>query len=96
MRSWTLLLAGLCVWAAHFFTLYAIASTLPGRPEFAAWPVLGATAAAAVADVLILKQALARTKLPDPTDAWIARVAAAGAGLSLLAVAWQAAPALLA
>jgi len=89
-----LLLAGLCVWAAHFFMLYAIASAFPGQPGFAAVLVLGASALAIVANVLILRRAIARARLPDPTDAWVARVAAAGAALSLLAVAWQVTPAL--
>ena len=44
MREWTILLGGLVIWAAHFFTLYAISSILPGEDE-ARFLVLGATEA---------------------------------------------------
>jgi hypothetical protein len=94
MRAWAIVLGGLAVWAAHFFLLYAIASVLPGRPE--ARPlVLAATVPAIAANTLILWKALGRPRGRDPLDNWIARLGALGAALSLIAVAWQAVPALL-
>ena len=92
MRPWALLLAGLTVWAAHFFVLYGIASVLPGRPASAAWLVLAATVVAVAADALILRRALSGRASPDALDNWIARGAGLGAALSLLAVIWQAVP----
>ena len=93
MRAWAILLGGLTVWTAHFFALYAIGSVLPGQCE-ARWWVLAATVPALAANGLILW----RTVGPgggDSLDGWIARVGAGGAALSLLAVIWQALPALM-
>ena len=94
MRSWALLLAGLCVWAAHFFGLYAIASALPGKPELASWFVVGVTALAITANLLILRWTLPKIAASDQTDNWVARLAAAGAAISLLSVVWQVTPVL--
>lgn len=94
MRVWAVLLGGLTVWAAHFFVLYGIASVLPGRPE-AQWLVLAATLPAVVADGLILRKTIGRGSRADPLDGWISRFGAIGAALSLVAVIWQSAPALV-
>ena len=93
MRAWTILLGGLVVWTAHFFALYAIASVLPGQGE-ARWWVLAATFPALAANGLILWKTIGPGN-NDPLDRWIARVGAGGAALSLLAVIWQALPALM-
>jgi hypothetical protein len=93
MRAWTILLGGLIVWTAHFFALYAIGSVLPGRDE-ARWWVLAATLLALAANGLILWKTIGSAS-GDPLDGWIVRVGAGGAALSLLAVIWQALPALL-
>lgn len=94
MRSWALLLAGLCIWAAHFFVLYGIASVLPGNPELAAWLVVAVTVLAVIANVLILRWTLPRATASDATESWVARLAAAGAAISLLSVVWQVTPVL--
>ena len=94
MRAWIILLGGLAVWAMHFFVLYGIASVLPGRPE-ARWLVLAATLPAVAFDGLILWKTAGSRSRPDPLDGWIARIGAAGAAISLIAVVWQCAPALL-
>jgi hypothetical protein len=91
MRTWTLLLGGLVVWAAHFFLLYGIASLLPGQSA-ADWLVLAATVPA---DGLVLRLAFASMRTGDALDSWAARAGAAGAAISLAAVVWQAAPAML-
>lgn len=93
MRAWAIVLGGLAVWAAHFFALYAIASVLPGPPE-ARWLALAVTVPAIAADVLILWRARGAGRRPDPLDDWIVRLGALGAAISLVAVAWQAIPAL--
>ena len=92
MRAWATVLGGLAIWAAHFFLLYAIASVLPGRPE-ARWLVLAVTLPAVAGEALIIRRTMAGARRPDELDAWIARLGTAGAGLSLVAVVWQAVPA---
>lgn len=94
MRAWALLLAGLLVWAAHFFVLYAIASVLPGQAG-ATWAVIAATAVAVAAISLILRRTRAGHGEPDAMDRWVAYIARLGAALALIAVLWQAFPALL-
>ncbi|MBA3576806.1 MAG: hypothetical protein H0W39_04210 [Sphingomonas sp.] len=94
MRSWALLLGGLLVWAAHFFSAYAFASIFPGT-DLARWLTLAATAAALLADAAILWLALLSRAAADELDRWWARVSAGGAALSFVAVAWQAFPAII-
>lgn len=94
MRAWLLLLAGLAVWTVHFFALYAIASALPGR-SIAVWAVLAATTVAVAADAAIICRTWAARGGPDEIDSWVAHLAVLGAGISLIAVLWQASPALL-
>lgn len=91
MRAWLLILGGLIVWAAHFVTIYAIASAFPGQPA-ARWLILAASAVAIGANLAILR----RTARPrgDPLDVWIFQVAKAAVALSMLAVIWQTGPAL--
>lgn len=97
MREWALLLGGLTVWAAHFFTLYAIASILPGKPD-ARLLVLWVTVPALLLNLLILKVAWqhASTSSADDAEPLMAKAGAAGALLSLVAVSWQALPAIAA
>lgn len=95
MRKWTLLLGGLLVWAAHFFLLYGFASVFPGT-ELARLLTLIATVPALAADAVLLWAAAARRLVdPDELDRWVLDVSAIGAGLSLVAVVWQALPALI-
>lgn len=93
MREWALLLGGLVVWAAHFFLVYGFASIFPGM-ALARWLAIGATIAALAADAAILWLALAGGRLADELERWQARVGAAGAALSFVAVAWQGFPAI--
>ena len=93
MRHWIILLGGLSVWAAHFLVLYGIASILPGS-RAAAWLVLIATLAATAAGV-VLRHAIALARGTDALERWSAQIGAIGAAISLLAILWQAAPALL-
>jgi hypothetical protein len=94
MRAWAILLGGLTVWAAHFFALYAIASILPGQPE-ARWLALAATVPAILADGLLVWRAAAWMRATDQLHRSIGQISAVGAALSLIAVIWQALPALL-
>lgn len=95
MRAWTLILGGLTVWAAHFFTLYGIASILPGKPLA---PIL---ALVATVFFLLLNLALfaaARRLRPSGKDEfrkWVLGFAELASLLSMLAVAWQGFPAVV-
>ncbi len=88
MKSWLILLGGLLVWTAHFFGLYAIAEIAPH-----AGLVMGLTALCLAADLVLLRVVI-RLRRDDPFAAWRRSVAIAGVYLSLLAVCWQALPAL--
>lgn len=94
MRGWTFMLGGLIVWAVHFFVLYAFASILLTTVT-ARVLVLLVSAACIAADGLLFAHAL-RKPLSDAAEAWMRRIALLSAGLSLIAVTWQALPALLA
>ena len=97
MRAWTFLLGGLVVWAAHFFLLYGIASVFPGNP-IASLLTIAATIPAVACDAILLWLAVARRRRrsSDELRAWIVDTGAAGAALSLVAVIWQALPAIIA
>lgn len=90
MRTWAILLRGLIVWAVHFFGVYALAEIAP-RVSL----VLALTAACLLADLWLLLRSSALPRV-DAFDAWRRSVAIGGVVLSLLAVGWQALPALAA
>jgi len=92
VRPWTILLGGLVIWTAHFLTLYGLASIFPGR-SLANWLVLPATIIAVVALVFVLRAAILGASAEDPLDRWIGRLGTFATALSLLAVLWQAVPA---
>lgn len=96
MRTWAFLLGGLIVWAVHFFLLYGIASIFPGR-QIAYWLSIIATIPAMAADVglLWLAAILRLRKNSEEFRTWAIDLAAMAAALSLLAVTWQALPAIV-
>lgn len=96
MRTWGFLLGGLLVWAVHFFLLYGIASLWPGT-KLAHWLTLAATIPAVAADagLLWLAAALRLRTSSDELRGWVIDVGAVSAALSLVAVLWQALPAIV-
>lgn len=88
MKSWLLLLGGLLVWTAHFFGVYAIAEIAP-RP----WLVIILTLICLSANIWLLRIIL-RLPHDEHFTAWRRSVALGGVMLSLLAVGWQALPAI--
>ena len=97
MRAWLLLLGGMLVWTVHFFALYALGSIFETTAA-ARIGTIAATAACLAADAWILAMCLrtARRNDADTVIGWPARLGAPVALLSLVAVAWQGLPALLA
>lgn len=96
MRAWAMLLGGLLVWAAHFFSLYIGASLFPGTAT-ARWLAIVATLAAAAAAGWLLSLSIRQSRHAeaDELQRWLAGFAAAGCGLALLAIFYQGLPALL-
>ncbi|MGR4863604.1 hypothetical protein [Caulobacter sp. LARHSG274] len=93
------MLGGLIVWAVHFLGVYALASLadLRGPSERGLWRSahlafsLPCAAAAAALAVMAVRQ-IARG---PSSERFIARIAALGAVLGLVAIVWQSLPALL-
>lgn len=94
MRTWTLLLSGLLVWAVHFFILYGIGEFAGSDP--ASRIAVAAMTAICLAACALLAWAIARAPQQDGFGQWRARLALAGLGLGAIAVIWQGFPALLA
>lgn len=96
MKNWMFLLAGLLVWAAHFFGVYIIGSLFPGT-ELARWLVLGITLLSVCVVGLILLFLVRRTEAPpDALDGWLSVLSRSGCGLAIVAITYQGLPALLA
>jgi hypothetical protein len=97
MRRWAFALGGLIVWAAHFFLLYGIASIFPDT-QLARVLTLVVTIPAAAADGLLLWAAAARRMKSDRAGdvaAWLVDLGGLAAAISLVAVIWQAMPAIM-
>lgn len=91
MRTGVMMLAGLAVWALHFTGLYAIASLedlLGGQ----GWRLGGAGFSLLCLALCggVLARALTHLRRPEAAPArFTSTVAAVGAGLGLVSVAWQ-------
>lgn len=94
MRSWTILLGGLLIWAAHFFLLYGIGEFAEAS-AVSRTAVLLLSAFALLADGLLARRVMLTVRTDD-FGRWHAGVALGGVVLSALAVLWQTLPALIA
>lgn len=96
MPGWRTMLGGLAVWAAHFFTLYALGSVFESAPP-ARFGSLVATIAAVIANLAILGALRRPSAAPadDPLAFWMKSLGSLGARLSLVAVLWQGLPAVV-
>lgn len=92
MRGWLILLAGLIVWAAHFFILYGIGE-FGGEGTGPRIAVLAITLACLLANggLALLLRRLPRA---DDHEHWRARSALGGILLGSIGIVWQALPAL--
>jgi NO-binding membrane sensor protein with MHYT domain len=87
------MLGGLGVWAAHFFTLYALGSIFESSAP-ARFGSLVATVAAVVANLTILCTLRRPSGTAEDSLAhWMKSLGTLGAMLSLVAVLWQGLPA---
>lgn len=99
MRRWSYLLGGLLVWSAHFAGVYAIGSLAAIRPieEDMAWRavlLVFSVVCAGLAGLLALRAGLL-SAVGAPSERFTSRVAALGAAVSVVAIAFQTLPALL-
>ena len=92
MRSWLVLLAGLLVWAVHFFALYAIGEF--GGDHGAARIAVGLSTALCLAITAVLLAKVLRAPHSAGFERWRASVATGGLCLAAIAIAWQSLPAL--
>jgi len=93
MTFWRDLLGGLILWTAHFFSLYAIASILPGT-QLARWLVVAATVLAlAVGWRLATWTGRAARTATDDLKRWSGSLALLGYALAGAAITYQGLPA---
>lgn len=99
MGRWAFMMGGLIVWTAHFFGVYALAS-LGDVVSAADAPVWRAAVAGFSGFCLVLALALAahaglrlRRARNEADTRFAPEVATVGAGLSAVAILWQALPA---
>lgn len=88
---------GLLVWALHFIGVYALASLadVVAAADDPAWRAagLGFSGFCVLAAAFLLIRALRRLRRPDQGAGRFAdQLAAFGAGLALVAIAWQSLP----
>lgn len=93
MRGWAYLLAGLILWAIHFFALYAIASVFL-TTNLARALTLVVTLICLVA-AAVLARRMRRQSPANASGSWTRSVALGGLGIAAVAIAWQGLPALL-
>lgn len=93
MAAWRSMLGGLIVWAAHFFTLYILASVFGTSP--AARIGTGIASLLAIAAAIVLLRAARRHDDADPLGRWMTSIKKLAAALAIVAVTWQALPALI-
>lgn len=89
MRNWLILLGGPVVWTVHFFGLYAIAEIMPHVGL-----VLLLSLICIAANLWLLHRGR-QIRADSPFITWQWSVAMGGALVSLIAVCWQALPALV-
>lgn len=93
MRGWSGLLGGFIVWAVHFFALYIIGSVF--LTTSLARVLVGIVTLACLAAITVLLVRILRTTTPSPMEGWMRVVALGGVGLSVVAIVWQALPAVI-
>lgn len=103
MARWAYMLGGLIVWTIHFVGVYAIASLadVVARADDFLWRMIGLgfsviclVATLAIA-VIAIRDARGREEGEYETHALIPQLAAMGAAVAALAIAWQAMPTLI-
>lgn len=96
MRAWLYCLAGLIIWAGHFFALYATGSVFPGT-LMARWIVLALTILALVLLILLAHRIRERSReaKSSPTRRWLDSLAGLVAAISMVSVIFQVFPAII-
>ena len=97
MRAWGWMTGGLLVWAIHFLGVYALSSLadVVARADDPGWRAagLGFSGVCVLASAALLSLAARRLRRTDGEDQRFPdQLAALGAGLSVVAIVWQALP----
>lgn len=96
MQRWFYMLGGLLVWAVHFVGVYAIASIgdIVARADDPVWRMIGLvfSGMCVTAGVALLIQALRRGRGGNDVSALANVLAATGAGIGVVAMAFQSLP----
>lgn len=87
-----MLLAGLLLWAAHFFLLYGIGEFAGSGPG--ARIAVGLATLCGLAAAALLFQRIAHMEDMDTFGSWRRRVSLGGLALAGIAIFWQSLPAL--
>ena len=93
MQSWLSLLAGLLIWAVHFFALYAVGSIFL-TTDVARTLTIALTIACLTALGVVGVRAW-RARPADTTSQWVRVVALWGVLIGAIAILWQGLVALL-
>jgi hypothetical protein len=92
VRSWTMLLGGLVVWAVHFFALYSVASIFLTTPIARVLTLLVSLVCLGANGLLFW---WVRRGDTAAADGWFSTMALYATSVSTLAILWQALPAIL-
>jgi hypothetical protein len=92
VRSWTMLVGGLVIWAVHFFTLYIVASIFLTTPIARVLTLLVSLVCLGANGLLFW---WVRRGDAAAADGWFRTMAVYATSVSTLAILWQALPAIL-
>lgn len=100
MKTWAWMTGGLLVWAIHFLGVYGLASLadVVATADAPGWRAagLGFSGLCALASAILMALAARRLRRSDREDRRFPdQLAALGAGLALVAIAWQSLPTLI-
>jgi hypothetical protein len=95
MGTWRDLLGGPILWAAHFLSVYGIASILPGTPTAIVLVLVVTGLALAAASWLFAKAVSAWRDPADELQRWSSGLGALGCGMAAAAITYQGLPAIL-
>ncbi len=96
MRAWSFMLGGMIVWAIHFFALYIIASIFLTSTTSRILALLVTLACFAAAALLLVRATRPiGVEQADSFRRWQSYLAGLAASLALVAIFWQALPAVI-
>ncbi|WP_439471479.1 hypothetical protein [Brevundimonas sp.] len=99
MKTWVWMLGGLIVWAIHFVGVYLISSVadVVATADDARWRMaaLAFSGLCVLASALVLQRAVRRCSSAKGASMFKDQTAAFAAGVTIVAIVWQALPTLI-